>query len=68
MISAHAMCNKHYLAIIKINLTNQPILSSQFVEHKKVKVVSSQTLKLQEKQKQKLSITKVPKIDPSVTA
>ena len=64
MISAQAMCNKHCLAIIKVNLTNQPILSSQFVKHKKVKVVSSQTLKLQEKKKknktkQKLSITKL---------
>ena len=64
MISAHAMCNKHCLAIIKVNLTNQPILSSQFVEHKKVKVVSSQTLKFagkkkKKKTKQKLSITKL---------
>ena len=71
MISAQAMCNKHCLAIIKVNLTNQPILSSQFVKHKKVKVVSSQTLKLQEKKK-KQNKTKivhnkiVPKKDPSI--
>ena len=56
MISAQAMCNKHCLAIIKVNLTNQPILSSQFVKHKKVKVVSSQTLKLQEKKQNKTKI------------
>ena len=72
MISAQAMCNKHCLTIIKVNLTNQPILSSQFVKHKKVKVVSSQTLKLQEKKKKKKNKTKivhnkiVPKKDPSI--
>ena len=69
MISAQAMCNKHCLAIIKVNLTNQPILSSQFVKHKKVKVVSSQTLKLQEKKQNKTKIVHnkiVPKKDPSI--
>ena len=70
MISAQAMCNKHCLAIIKVNLTNQPILSSQFVKHKKVKVASSQTLKLQEKKKKnktKIVHNKiVPKKDPSI--